>query len=89
MSPLVAVCAAIGLTAAGYLLGRVRPLSRLDAWAWRQVHAARLTGRRGVRWWAAQAVGVTQVLVVFAVAPRRTVRQVREYRAAHHSGERA
>lgn len=68
MSPLVVVCAAVGLMSAGYLIGRVRPMSRLDEWAWRQVDAVRLTGRRGTGWWVARVMLAPRELVA-ALAP--------------------
>lgn len=37
MSALLLAAAAAGLLAAGYVLGRLRPLDRLDTWVWEQL----------------------------------------------------
>lgn len=62
----------------GYLAGRTRPASRsLDCvtnWAWRQVHIASSTGRRGPSWWAAQALVFAPVAAaMFVIRPRRSL----------------
>ena len=36
MNPLTTTAAALGLLAAGYTLGRIRPWDRLDTYVWRQ-----------------------------------------------------
>jgi uncharacterized protein YndB with AHSA1/START domain len=79
-----ALLAAVGaaLFAAGYAARCVRPLRRLDDWAWDQVHRRARdlrTGRAWKRpgWFVAQAVFVVEVAGLFAVRPRQMARQWR------------
>lgn len=63
--------------AVGYAAAHVRPLHRLDRWAFAQdyrraqdVRAGR--GRRRLGWYAAQVVFAVEIAAAFAVRPRRT-----------------
>ena len=68
---------ALGFTA-GYAACCVRPLARIDTWAWDQVYRRGRELRDGPArkrpgWWAAQAVFAVELLVALAVSPRHTV----------------
>lgn len=83
MSPLTVTTAALGLLASGFALGYtarcVRPLHRIDNWAWDQDYQRRRdlrdnpTRRRQLGWWAAQVVFAVEMLTALVVYPRRTV----------------
>lgn len=73
----VAIAAAVVI---GYVLGRLRPGRRLDAWADRQVR-----GPHGPRWWAAQAVMAAELAWVLTVHPRRSAANRRSWREEHRA----
>ncbi|MEU9065847.1 hypothetical protein AB0D60_02985 [Streptomyces sp. NPDC048306] len=64
--------------ALGYGARCVRPLSRIDDWAWEQIHVRTRdlrdnpARRRRPGWWLAQAVFAVEILGALAVRPRQT-----------------
>lgn len=76
----------------GYAAHAVRPLHRLDNWAWAQVDRRVRDwrrdpdARRRPGWWAAQVVFAVECAAILAVRPRRTVRRWREVRAERRTG---
>lgn len=65
--------------AAGYAARTIRPLDRIDTWAWDQGYrrARELrdgtAGRRRPGWWAAQAVFAVELVAALVIRPRATV----------------
>lgn len=74
----ILLAAAIGF-ALGYTARCVRPLHRINNWAWDQDYQRRRdlrdnpTRRRQPGWWAAQAVFAVETLAALVLYPRRTV----------------
>ncbi|MFD0053001.1 hypothetical protein ACFVHR_04655 [Streptomyces sp. NPDC127168] len=74
--------ALIAAVAAGFLLGytarHVRPLERIDTWAWDQNYLRSRdlrddpTRRRRPGWWLAQTVFAVEILGALIIQPRRT-----------------
>jgi hypothetical protein len=82
MSAALLAAAGAALFALGYAARCVRPLQRLDDWAWDQVdrRARELRdgpARKRPGWWAAQAVFAVEVAGLFVVRPRQMARQWR------------
>lgn len=71
MTPLLAAAATLAATLAGYVLGRLRPLQRLDDWMWDAEPA-----RYAARWWLREAYAG----VVIAMHPWLIPRGLREQR---------
>ncbi|MDV6290299.1 hypothetical protein R2F25_30280 [Streptomyces sp. UP1A-1] len=69
--------------AVGYTARCVRPLARVDEWAWEQDYVRSVDLRndpgrqRRPGWWAAQVVFAVEVAGLFIVHPRRVARQWR------------
>ena len=68
---LLAAAATLAATVAGYVLGRVRPLQRLDDWMWNAQPA-----RHAARWWLREAYAG----VMIATHPWLIPRGLREQR---------
>lgn len=82
MSALLLAAAGAALYALGYAAHCIRPLQRLNIWAWDQVYRRSRELREGPAprrpgWWAAQAVFAVEIAGLLVVHPRRTVRQWR------------
>lgn len=75
----LAVAIAAPAFAAGYAARIVRPLDRIDTWAWdqdrRRARELRdgTAGRRRPGWWAAQTVFAVEIVAALVVRPRDTV----------------
>ena len=76
---MITLTALLAAFAAGYLARHIRPLHRLDNWAWDQDYNRRRdlrdnpTQRRRPGWYAAQAVFTVELLAALVLHPRRTV----------------
>jgi hypothetical protein len=68
MGPLTTTAAALGLLAAGYVLGRLRPARRASDWAnWKKYDQT--MRRHTTRWWAVFAVLSVENLVWLVAHP--------------------
>jgi hypothetical protein len=68
VSPLTATAAALGLLAAGYALGRIRPARRASDWANWQKYDQTMR-RHSTRWWAVFVVLSVENLVWLVAHP--------------------
>lgn len=71
--------AIVAAFAAGYTARIVRPLDRIDTWAWEQDYRRGrelrdgTAGRRRSGWWVAQAVFAVELVAALVLRPRTTV----------------
>lgn len=80
MSPFVTAASGAVLPAIGYAVGRARPGPRLLNWA----EDAVVPGWRHPMFWPAVPVVLLALAWAWTVHPRRTLENVRSWRAEHH-----
>ena len=84
MTPLLTAAATLAAILVGYLLGRLRPLVRLDDWVWDMEPA-----RHAPRWWLREFYAALMIATRPWVIPRALrVRREQRAKAAARTAEK-